>query len=157
MFKKSLMVGIAALTMGGALATSTNSAQAQVYFGTGYYGGYAPVGYHGGYYGGYRSVGYYGGYRPVGYYGGHYGGYRPVGYYRGYAPQAYGYPYYRRRSNGGAVAAGLIGGLALGAIAANAARPVYYNRPVYSDCFVERRRTVNRYGNVVVRRVRVCD
>lgn len=132
MLKKTLLVGIAALTMGGALATTTNSAQAQVYFGTGYYGGYPAYG------------GYYGGYRPVGAY------YGPSRYYGG------GYPYYRhRRSNGGAVAAGVVGGLALGALAATAARP-YYARPVYANCWLERRRTANRWGDMVIRRVRVC-
>jgi hypothetical protein len=103
----------------------------------GFRGGYA---YRGARYG-YRGVGYYGPRYRYGYYGPRYG---------------YGYPYYRR-SNGGAVAAGLIGGLALGAIAANAARPVYYQRPVYADCWVERRRAYTRRGNVVIRSVRVCN
>ena len=59
---------------------------------------------------------------------------------------------------GGAVAAGLIGGLALGALAAHAARPAYAYpaRTRYRDCFVERRRVVTRGGRVVVRRVRSC-
>lgn len=66
-----------------------------------------------------RYGGYYGGYG--GYYGG-YGGYRG-GYYGGY-----------RRSNGGAIAAGAIFGLAAGALLASAATAPayrYYDRPVY--------------------------
>jgi hypothetical protein len=90
----------------------------------GYYGGYGYPAYYGGY--GYPA--YYGGYYPA-YYGGYpayYGGYYP-GYY-------YGGPVYyrRRRSNAGAaLAVGLIGGIALGAILASAARSqrAYY-RPV---------------------------
>lgn len=77
--------------------------------------------------------------------------------------------YYRpRRSNGGAVAAGVVGGLALGALAAGAATaapaPVYgypaygYAAPVYGgDCYWTTRERVNRWGEVVVRRVQVCD
>jgi hypothetical protein len=116
------------------------------------YYGYRPVRH------GYRRAGFYGpryghGYRPVGYYGRRYRhGYYGPRYRYGY----YGYPYYRRSNNGGAAVAGLIGGLALGAIAANAARPVYYQRPAYSNCWFERRRTVNRYGTVKIRRIRVC-
>jgi hypothetical protein len=56
------------------------------------------------------------------------------------------------------VVAGLIGGLALGAIASAAARPAY--RPAtyrsYDNCFFERRRVVTRSGNAVIRRVRTC-
>jgi len=107
---------------------------------------------------GYRAPGY--GWGRSAYYG--YGGYSRAGYYPGYGygypyrGYGYGYPYYRRYDNSGAIAAGLIGGLALGAIAANAARPVYYQRPAYSDCWYERRRIVNRYGTARVRQVRVC-
>lgn len=126
MFRKSIMVGVAALTLGGAMATSPTPAQAQ-------WGGYHPG--YGGYYGYQRPYGYYG--RPYGYYG------RPYGYY--------GRPYYRRRNNGAAVAAGVIGGLALGAIAAQAARPAYY-----PTCYLQPQRVVNRYGRVVYRNVRVC-
>src|SRR5687768_8125662 len=98
-------------------------------------------GWHGGYgHGwGYRphhvyrvSSGYYGGYRGYSY-PAYYGGYSGYGYpaYGGYYPgHYYGGPvYYRRRSNSGAaLAAGLIGGIALGAILANASRPhrAYY-------------------------------
>lgn len=96
-------------------------------WGPAWHGGYGPGWYrphvfHGwrGYYGRFGYPAYYGGYYPA-----YYGGYYP-GYY-------YGGPiYYRRRSNtGAALAAGLIGGIALGAILANATRSqrVHY-RPV---------------------------
>ena len=87
------------------------------------------------------------------------------GYYAPYnAPVVY---RQRRRNVGGAVAAGVIGGLALGALAATATRPAYgYAAPAYGyaepsydygpECFVERRRRVNRFGEVVVRDVQVC-
>lgn len=68
---------------------------------------------------------------------------------------------------GGAAALGVLGGLAVGgAIAANnnayyPGRPVYVAppRPVYveSECYVQRRRYVDEFGDVVIRRVRVCD
>ena len=82
---------------------------------------------------------------------------------------------YHRRHNGGAIAAGLIGGLALGAIAASAARPAYgygyHARPVhygypayrpvhyggYGGCFVEKRKYVDEWGDVVVRRRKICE
>lgn len=109
-----------------------------------------------------------GGYRPA-YYGrryyGGYRGYRPA--YYGYRRYGYPYGYYRRGYyGGGAVAAGLIGGLALGTIASAAANPYYYGypygyyRPAYypsgGNCYLERRRIVNRYGRVVIRRVETC-
>jgi hypothetical protein len=131
--KKALTAGVAALTLVGAVASSTTQAQAQVvYYGPGYGGGY---GGYGGYYGSpYYGASYYGG-SP--YYGRYYDGYYP-----------------RRRSNGGAIAAGIIGGLALGAIAAQAARPA--TRVVYRNCYNAPRRTVTRSGRVLVRNVRVC-
>ena len=58
--------------------------------------------------------------------------------------------------------AGLIGGLALGAITSAAANPYYYGgySPAYYSpartCYVERRRIVNRYGRVGIRRVQTC-
>lgn len=119
------------------------------------YGGwqrpYRPAYYGQAYYG--NRYGYGGGYRRA-YWGPRYG------YYGGYYP----YGYYRRSYDGGAVAAGLIGGLALGAIASAATNPYYYPsgyyRPAYYEpartCFTERRRVVNRYGRVVVRRVQTC-
>ena len=81
------------------------------------------------------------------------------------AQWGYGYryrPYYGRyyRPNyGGAVAAGLVGGLALGALAASAPRPAYYyDEPVYGGaCYVTRQRFVDPYGRLVVRRTRVCE
>lgn len=59
--------------------------------------------------------------------------------------------------HGGAVAAGVIGGLALGAAAASAAaQPVY--APAYAgDCYFVRRAISDDFGNVYVRRVRVCE
>jgi len=95
-------------------------------------------------------------------------GYRSGGY--GYRP-AY---YYRNRSNvGGAVAAGLIGGLALGALAASpaysypaysypaypATYPGYYGSSYYGApaCYTVRRRFVDDWGRVVVRRTQVCE
>ncbi len=126
--------------------------------------------------------------RPYPYLGPHYGGgfgYRPAGfaprpyyaprYYGGFRPayygprRYYGYPYgyYRHRSyNGGALAAGLIGGLALGTIASAAANPYPYGygpayyRPAYYGpvrrCVTERRRFVNPYGRVVFQRIETC-
>ena len=65
---------------------------------------------------------------------------------------------------GGAVAAGLVGGLALGALAT---APYYgygypYRRAYYApvayggDCWVERRVRINRFGERIVRRVQIC-
>jgi hypothetical protein len=120
-----------------------------------------------GFYGGPR-YGWGGGWRR-GYYGPRYGwggGWRGGYYGPGYG--GWGYPYrygyYRGYDGGGAVAAGLIGGLALGAIASAAANPYYYPSPYYRPayyqpsrtCFTERRRIVNRYGRAVVRRVQTC-
>jgi len=101
---------------------------------------YAPHAYRRGAYGpGYGYYGRRGGYYGAGSYGPRYRHGYPYGYYRR--------PYY----NGGAVAAGVIGGLALGAIASAAANPYYGHRCVY-----EPRRVVNAYGRVVVRRIRTC-
>ena len=61
---------------------------------------------------------------------------KPVGYYHhhhhGYAPLA---------------AAGIMGALALGAVAASAG----------PSCFIEERERVDAYGNVSIREVRVCE
>lgn len=65
---------------------------------------------------------------------------------------------------GGPVAAGVIGGLALGAFAAQAAGPRYYGpaygygpTPVYGECFNRRRPVYDRWGNFAgYRVVRVC-
>jgi hypothetical protein len=153
---KALMA--AALLFGGFAATQPTPASAQPYWGHGY--------------------------RPIGAaYGPRYAARPWVGYRRAYyGPRYGGYPYryYHRGYGGGAVAAGLIGGLALGAAASAAANPYYYGGyygPAYygygpatypyggyrtsyyqpaSTCVVERRRIVNRYGRVVVQRVRTC-
>lgn len=53
----------------------------------------------------------------------------------------------------GALAAGLIGGLALGIIASQAAQPVYAE----TECYVARKRFIDRYGRVVVRPVEICE
>ncbi len=108
-------------------------------------------------------------------------GYRHVGghHYYGHRPY-YGYRHSYRRNNGAAVAAGLIGGLALGALAANSYgyggyggyapvtygygygyAPVrrHYYAPVsygYGGCFIERRVRINRFGERVIRDVQVC-
>ncbi|MCB5174820.1 hypothetical protein [Microvirga lenta] len=150
----------AAFALGGAMALQSAPASAQVFYGVPAYEG-GTVRYFSGVPVGARAVR---PYRPVaGYYGSRYG-YRPAYYGPRYR---YGYPYrygYRRSYNGGAVAAGLIGGLALGAIASAAANPYYYSpgyyQPTYyapaRTCFTERRRIVNRYGRVIVRRVQTC-
>ncbi|MPR13002.1 hypothetical protein [Microvirga tunisiensis] len=99
------------------------------------------------------------GYRPAAIYRpgiGRYGVYSP--YYRNYYGRRY--PYY-----GGAVAAGVIGGLALGALSS----PYYYGYPYgydypyygvsasYADeCYWERRRVVGPRGRIIIRRVQVC-
>jgi hypothetical protein len=61
---------------------------------------------------------------------------------------------------GPAVAAGVLGGLALGAVAASAAQPRYYApAPVYGgDCWFERRPVYDSWGNYIGRRrIRVCE
>ena len=78
----------------------------------------------------------------------------------------YGYRHYHRRRPdvGGAVAAGVIGGLALGALAARPAYsppayPTYYGSPVYDapSCYTVRRRFVDDWGRVIIRREEVCE
>jgi hypothetical protein len=68
--------------------------------------------------------------------------------------------------HGGAVAAGIIGGVAVGAIIGSQANRDYYGgpgyyesgyQPVYGDCHTERQQVVDQYGNYRTRRVRVCD
>ncbi|WP_246776693.1 hypothetical protein [Microvirga sp. VF16] len=129
----------------GAVAFQTAPAEAQR--GWGRYEGdyYAPHGLRQRYY----APRYYGGAR--------YGYYGRRGYYGGRYGYGYPYGYYRRPNYGGAVAAGVIGGLALGAIASAAANP-YYGPAYYAPprCAFERRRVVNPYGRVVVRRIRTC-
>jgi hypothetical protein len=93
---KTLMT--AGLSLAGSMIVQPAPAEAQPYWGPHYRAGW-----------GYRPYAY----APRAYYGPrYYGGYRSVYY----GPRRhYGYPYRTyRRSNGGAIAAGLIGGLALG-------------------------------------------
>lgn len=68
--------------------------------------------------------------------------------------------------NGGAVAAGVVGGLAVGAIIGSQANRGYYGgpgyyesgyQPVYGGCHTERQQVQDEYGNIRIRRVRVCD
>lgn len=71
-----------------------------------------------------------------------------------------------KADNGGAIAAGAIGGLAAGAIIGSAASRPYYGGPAYAygpgpayyggSCYVRRERFFDGYG-WRVRRVRVCD
>lgn len=70
------------------------------------------------------------------------------------------------RNNGGAVAAGVVGGLAVGAIIGSQANRNYYNgpayydagyQPVYQNCRMERQHFEDRHGRLRVQRVRVCD
>lgn len=60
--------------------------------------------------------------------------------------------YHGNYNYGGAVAAGVVGGLVLGGLAASAANRTYYA----PECWIERQEHVNRYGRVYVRDVRVC-
>ncbi len=68
-----------------------------------------------------------------------------------------------RRGGGAGVAAGIIAGTMLGAAAASAAAPrYYYDAPPYiveepRRCWWERQWVENDYGDMVRRRVRVCD
>jgi hypothetical protein len=80
--------------------------------------------------------------------------------YRGYGYRPY-YGY-RRGYGGGGVAAGVATGLAVGALAASTpyyGYPAYgYAAPVYGgDCYWVRRRVVDDWGQVFIRRVQVCD
>lgn len=69
--------------------------------------------------------------------------------------------------NGGAVAAGVVGGLAVGAIVGSQVNRGYYGGPGYYEsgyqpvygggCHVERQQFEDGYGRIRVRRVRVCD
>jgi hypothetical protein len=69
--------------------------------------------------------------------------------------------------NGGAIAAGVIGGVAVGAIVGSQYNRGYYGggpgyyeqgyQPVYSNCRAERQRYIGRDGYEHVRRIRVCD
>lgn len=68
--------------------------------------------------------------------------------------QAYYYKPWKPYYGPGPVAAGVIGGLALGAVAASAAASSGYG---YGGCYITRREVVDVYGNVYLRRVRVCE
>jgi hypothetical protein len=68
--------------------------------------------------------------------------------------------------DGGAIAAGVIGGLAVGAIIGSQSQRNYYGgpnyvepgyEPVYGACHVEREHFVDQYGRDRSRRVQVCD
>jgi hypothetical protein len=146
-----LTAGFAAMVLGGTLLSSA-PAQAGASTGT----------WRNGMVAGPYGVGYYRGY-----------GYRPAGY--GYRPARA----YRRYNNGGALAAGLIGGLALGALAAAPAYsyPAYsypaYSYPAYpataypgydgtgyyggTVCYPVNRRYIDGWGRVFVRPTQVCE
>jgi|PersoiStandDraft_1058852.scaffolds.fasta_scaffold60184_2 hypothetical protein len=59
--------------------------------------------------------------------------------------------------DGGAVAAGVIGGLAVGAIIGSQVNHEPNYRARYRDCHIERQEVSDRYGNYRIQRVRVCD
>ena len=68
--------------------------------------------------------------------------------------------------NGGAIAAGVIGGLAVGAIIGSQTNRGYYGgpgyyesgyQPVYRNCRWEREQAVDQYGRYRTQRIRVCD
>ena len=57
-----------------------------------------------------------------------------------------------------AFAAGLLGGLAVGAIAAGGVAPYYSAGPYYDDCWIDSRPVYNHWGDFVgYRRVSVCN
>lgn len=64
-------------------------------------------------------------------------------------PKPYGYHAKHHYGYGAPLAAGIAGALALGAVAASAAGG--------SDCYLEERERVDAYGNIVIRRVQVCE
>ena len=135
--KTVTMAGLAALTLGVGMLASTVPAEAR------------PWGYH---HGGFHRAGFYGGsgfYRPS---------YRPA-FYGGYYRRPYYRPYY-----GGAVAAGLVGGLALSASSAYAApyygSPYYVASPGYGygpACTITKTRFVDGWGRLVIRKTKVCN
>jgi hypothetical protein len=74
------------------------------------------------------------------------------------------------QARGGALAAGIVGGLAVGAIVGsqynNGYAPGYYGgpgyyqapyQPVYGACHFEREQFEDPYGRIHSRRIRVCD
>jgi hypothetical protein len=181
-FSLKALAVFASLLMAAPAITIPTAAQARAYYGGPGWGGRGGRGFvarpafrpaFGGYrpaFGGYRQAyrPWRGAYAPV-YRGGYYPYARPIYRRAYYSRPAYwggygygsGYPYYggyyrSYDDGGGALAAGLIGGLALGAIANAAARPATYRQASYGNCFYERRRVVLRNGHAVVRRVRSC-
>jgi len=170
---KALVSGFAALlVVGGASIAPIGSAEAQSKAGLGanYQG--TPGVYRGpgggGGFGGGRVIGGGGGHRGAVVGGGGHGG----GYGHGYVGnRGYVHRHYRgRRGYGGAVAAGVVGGLALGALAAGSS-PYYYDHgyapayyggygygPAYAgECYLVNQERVNRYGEIVIRQVQVCE
>jgi hypothetical protein len=137
-----------ALTIVTCLALATAPTVAEAGMRTGTWRNGMVAGPHGLAWGGHHHV-----------HGHHFGHYRPVHAYYGHPGYSYGYgyypgyyhrPYYHRRSGSGAAfAAGLIGGLALGAILANAARAT-------PRCYVASRQFVSASGKPFVRHVRRC-
>jgi len=128
--------------------------------GSGFRGG--AIGPGSGFRGGLVGARYGYGYRPGTVYRPGFGryGFRGPGYGRAYAYRPYFRGYYGRRYPyyGGAVAAGLIGGLALGALSYPyyGYGGAYYDAGYGEECWV-RRRTIDQWGRVVVRLVQVCD
>lgn len=171
--KKAAVTGFAALLLaGGAVVASIDSAQAQGKAGLGagfrgspgVYGGGGGRGFGGGGFGGGRAV--------VG--GGGYGRGFGGGYGRGFGRGGYAYRGgygYRRGYGGGALAAGVVGGLALGALAAGSSgyyggyggyAPAYYGggyapAGYAGECYLADQEVVNQYGEISVRRVQVCE
>jgi hypothetical protein len=83
------------------------------------------------------------------------------GYYRyGYGWWPHRHYHYGGGAWAGAAAAGLLGGLALGAIASSAQYPAYYPGyayPAYPYCYYADQPLIDEWGNVIeYRRVRVC-
>lgn len=153
------LAGLAALALGSA-GVIAGATPASAQFGHGHRG-FGGHGFHGGHgFGGHR--GFYGGH------GGFYGGHRFYGGGHGFYPGYYGHRHGYYGYGGGAVAAGLIGGLALGALAASPAYyggygygygyPGYYGAGYgYGGCYLVRRRVIDPYGTVYIRRIQVCE
>ena len=64
-------------------------------------------------------------------------------------------------ADNGRIAAGVVGGLAVGAIVGSQMNrndgPRYRQRARYRECYIERRDYEDRYGRLHVRNVRVCN
>ena len=150
----AVLASAAMLAPGAAAAKPWGYGHHKPYYGGGYHYGpshtwkaYAAP-HYGGYHGAYYGAPAYHAYPQPAYGYGYGGGYYPA---YGYPAYGYGYPVYRkRRSNtGAALAAGLIGGMALGAIIAGSQRG--YGR----SCVVSRQ-AISSSGRPYLRRVRVC-